>query len=257
MAKQVSLAEIRTDGGTQMRQQIDTTAVSDYAEAFKGGAEFPPVKVFWDGIAYWLADGFHRWHAARTAGLEKIKCDVEQGTLRDAILYAVGANVSNGMRRTNGDKRVCVMTLLHDTEWCKRTDRWIAEKCCVTHPTVADYRKQAGALEESSNANLGKKECKDGRSYPAKRSSPKKPDLHVPPIDEDIEVEKPAAPAPQPKVKEDAYENERNLVRALAELVQLIKQTRYKLPLDTGRLTHELNAWANEIAEGIEEADTQ
>lgn len=189
MTKQLSLTDIRIDGGTQMRQQIDNFAVDDYALAFTAGEDFPAVKVFHDGKDNWLADGFHRWHAAKQAGLDKIKCDVEQGSLRDAILYAVGANRSNGMRRTNGDKRVCVMKLLHDTEWCKRSDRWIGEKCGVDHTTVAGYRSQAGKVVESTTCENGgsrKVAGKDGKTYTVKRSPQKRVDLHVPPIDEEI-----------------------------------------------------------------------
>ena len=59
---------IRTDGGTQVRQQLDDAAVKDYTRATQGNVLLPPVVVFHDGTAYWLADGFHRLAAARRAG---------------------------------------------------------------------------------------------------------------------------------------------------------------------------------------------
>jgi hypothetical protein len=40
---------------------------------------------------------------------------------RDAILYAVGANASHGLKRTNRDKRNAVL-LLKDLEWGRRQD---------------------------------------------------------------------------------------------------------------------------------------
>ncbi len=75
---------IRTDGGTQPRASMDYGAVDDYTEAMKAGTVFPPALVFYDGSAYWLADGFHRYRAAERAGITEIACDVRQGTREDA-----------------------------------------------------------------------------------------------------------------------------------------------------------------------------
>jgi hypothetical protein len=47
-------------------------------------------------------------------GLAKISADVREGSRRDAILYAVGANASHGLKRTNRDKRNAVRVLLKD-----------------------------------------------------------------------------------------------------------------------------------------------
>jgi hypothetical protein len=55
-------------------------------------------------------------------GLAKISADVREGSRRDAILYAVGANASHGLKRTNRDKRNAVMVLLKDPEWGRRQD---------------------------------------------------------------------------------------------------------------------------------------
>lgn len=256
MAKQISLSEIRIDGGTQMRQQIETTAVDDYAAAFAAGIDMPAVKVFHDGATNWLADGFHRWHAARKAGLDKIKCDVEQGTQRDAILYAVGANRANGMRRTNADKRVCVMKLLHDPEWVKRSNGWIAEKCGVDQSTVSDYRKQVVPVKDSltDEKRIGRNGV--AQSAKSRRKPKKKPDLHVPPIDEEVEAPKlEVTPRPPLTKKQKSFDAEKSLVRALADLSSLIKRTHYDADIDKGRIAHELNELANEVAEAIEEAE--
>ena len=60
--------------------------------------------VFCDGTDYWLADGFHRLEAHRQVGFRDIEVDLKLGTKRGAILYAVGANASHGLRRTPADK---------------------------------------------------------------------------------------------------------------------------------------------------------
>ena len=113
----INIDDIRIDGGTQPRCQIDEVLVAEYAEAYADGAEFPPAVVFLDGVDHWLADGFHRVHGARRAGLDQVRVDLRTGTLRDAVLYSVGANAAHGQRRTNADKRKAMLTLLEDEEW--------------------------------------------------------------------------------------------------------------------------------------------
>jgi hypothetical protein len=55
------------DDACQPRAVTDLNLAGEYAEAMLYGAQFPPVVVFGDGDAgYWLADGYHRWHAAWT-----------------------------------------------------------------------------------------------------------------------------------------------------------------------------------------------
>ncbi len=132
----LSLSQIRCDGGTQSRAAIHQTTVDEYAEDYKNGANFPPITVFYDGEFYWLADGFHRLEAARSAEFTNIKAIIKQGTRRDAILYSVGANAKHGLRRTNADKRRAVMTLLEDSEWSHWSDRKIARQCGVSHDFV-------------------------------------------------------------------------------------------------------------------------
>ena len=61
-------------------------------------------------------------------GLAKISADVREGSRRDAILYAVGANAWRGLKRTNRDKRNAVMVLLKDPEWGRRQDVRTADR---------------------------------------------------------------------------------------------------------------------------------
>lgn len=138
----VPLATIRTDGGTQARAGLDARTVAEYVEALTGGASFPPVDLVRDGAELWLADGFHRVEAHRQAGRETIAARVTVGTLRDAVLAACGANAAHGLRRSNADKRRAVLRLLEDPEWSRWSDREIARRCGVTHPFVANLRRE-------------------------------------------------------------------------------------------------------------------
>ncbi len=133
------LKEIRLNGGTQMRDAISQDTVQDYAEVLD---ELPPVVVFDDGKQCWLADGFHRVKAAQFARRETIQCEVHKGTRREAVLYAVGANASHGLRRSNGDKRKAIMVLLSDKEWSRWSNREIARQCQVSRAFVDVLRRQ-------------------------------------------------------------------------------------------------------------------
>lgn len=139
-AGMLDLTLIKVDGGTQSRAVLNQTVVDEYADALAEGVSFPPVVVFYDGQAHWLADGFHRFRAHEKLGLAEIAADVRQGTRRDAILFSVGANETHGLRRTNEDKRRAVLTLLNDAEWAKWSDREIARRCNVSDKTVGALR---------------------------------------------------------------------------------------------------------------------
>jgi uncharacterized ParB-like nuclease family protein len=135
MAEQIQIALIRMDGGTQTRAEIDQATVDEYAEAMIERDVFPPVDVYYDGSWYWLADGFHRVHAAKKAGKETIAAIVIPGTCRDAVLFSVGANAKHGLRRTNEDKRRAVLRLLEDEEWQQWSDQEIARRAGRVSPT--------------------------------------------------------------------------------------------------------------------------
>lgn len=144
--KDIELDKIRIDGGTQPRAKIDMEVVNDYSTSFELGANFPPIDVFFDGKEYWLADGFHRYHAARDAHVPELPATVHNGTVRDAILFSLGCNDRHGLRRTNEDKRHSVMTMLNDPEWSQWSDRTIADKCGVSHTFVAVTREKVATV---------------------------------------------------------------------------------------------------------------
>jgi len=149
--KELAIAEIRIDGGTQTRAHLNEGTVDEYAELLTDGVTLPPITIYFDGSEYWLADGFHRYFANKKIGAISITADVRNGSCRDAILHSVGANSSHGMRRSNEDKRRAVETLVNDAEWTKWTDREIAKACGVSHPFVAAIRRPAVAGRQQSN----------------------------------------------------------------------------------------------------------
>lgn len=134
---------IRTDGGTQMRAELNPATIDEYAQAMQEGATFPPIIVYYDGSIYWLGDGFHRLAARKRLFEGAIECEVRSGTRRDAVLCAAGANASHGLRRTNADKRRAVETLLRDEEWAQWSDREVARRCGVHHDLVGRIRAES------------------------------------------------------------------------------------------------------------------
>ncbi|SEL64073.1 hypothetical protein [Nitrosovibrio tenuis] len=145
----IKISQIKLNELTQSRVDINDEIVSDYEEAYMQGARLPDIKVYFDGAEYWLADGYHRYHAASKIELLEIDADVVQGTRRDAILYSVGANAEHGLRRTPADKRKAVQTLLDDQEWSQWSNNLIAKRCAVSHTLVNEVRR---TLEAASSA---------------------------------------------------------------------------------------------------------
>jgi ParB/Sulfiredoxin domain len=142
LQKELSIDEIRADTAAQPREFMSTDKVEEYADLMKSGVDFPGPVVFFDGSVHWLADGFHRVQAARSAGLVSFCCIVKEGTQRDAVLYSCGANAKHGIQRTNEDKRRAAMKMLQDDEWKTWSARDIAKQCHVTHTFVNKLREQ-------------------------------------------------------------------------------------------------------------------
>jgi hypothetical protein len=141
MKMRLKLNQIKIDAGTQPRTAIDQPTVSEYTQVLMEGAIFPPVDVFFDGIDYYLADGYHRYFAHKQAVVPDIEVRIHNGTQREAVLFSVGANARHGLKRSHEDRRKAVLTLLTDAEWIDWSDREIARKCCVSHVTVSKIRK--------------------------------------------------------------------------------------------------------------------
>jgi hypothetical protein len=137
------LSAICADEQAQPRAALEEDRVAEYVEAMMRVDKFPPPVVFQDKQKrYWLADGFHRYHAAVRLKRKAIECIVHPGELRDAILYSSSANATHGLPRSNADKRRAVTKLLNDEEWGKWSDRDIGRRCNVTHDLVGKVRAE-------------------------------------------------------------------------------------------------------------------
>lgn len=160
--KDLTLESIDIYGGTQARVATNDEAISSYADAMLEGAQFPPVTVYYDGSKYWLADGFHRYLAAQRNEAGSIAAEIYEGSRTDALRHALGANSTNGIYRSNADKRnACEVAL---EEWPNMSNAVIAELCRVSPDLVRRCRLEMEKLNriESSKQVTGK----DGKQYP-------------------------------------------------------------------------------------------
>ena len=165
----IQLSQIQTNG-LQARVSTDSGTVDEYAEAMKAGQVLPPMIVFSDGREYWLADGFHRLSALLKIGAETATVMVREGTREDAMWFAVAANKTHGLRRTNADKRKAVIKALELHP--EMSDRAIAEHVGVDHKTVAICRPSTGEIPQFQPvANQGSDQ----------KETPKTPKLRPPP----------------------------------------------------------------------------
>ena len=162
-AQELSLDLINIYGGTQARVQTTDEAVESYADEMTQGTVFPPIDVYFDGATYWLADGFHRYLATKRNQLPTIQATVQPGGRTDALRHALGANATNGVYRTNADKRNAAEIALE--EWPDKANPVLAELCRVSVDLVRRCRNEmakAGKLDHPETVT-----GRDGKEYPA------------------------------------------------------------------------------------------
>lgn len=169
----VSLEEIDPRPASEVRASADDEAIADYAER---STDAPPIFVIADSAGrHWTTDGRHRHKAARRKGARQIRCRIKSGTYLDAFRDAAHANADHGVRVTKADKRARVLATLAHPEMGANPDRpWsqgrIAEWCGVAQSMVSRLDSRPGHLKDDLKA-VGK----DGKTYPVRKKSPKKP----------------------------------------------------------------------------------
>lgn len=140
---QIPLKLISRDTALQIRCANDQDQIDNLVSAIEEGVKLPPVDLFLsispNGYPiYNIGDGWHRILAHQTMDKETILANVHRGDRKDALKFALGANSTHGLRRTNKDKRRAVE--IATGEFPQLSDRQLAEICKVDHKTVARYR---------------------------------------------------------------------------------------------------------------------
>jgi hypothetical protein len=132
----VPIGSIRTDGGTQIRVDINEDAVDQFRADMLGGNRIDPITVCRIDGVLWLVDGFHRVAAARAAGRKDLPAEVISGhTHDDAVLAAIRAN--RGKPRTERDLFNAVAKLIAIAGWEKKSAREMATYIGCSDKTVA------------------------------------------------------------------------------------------------------------------------
>ena len=149
MIKMIPLRQITTDQELQSRVRTCQRTVREYTdEMSRSDNQFPPLVAYFDGKHFWLADGLHRFLAAKQLKWAEIACEVKNGGKEDAIWYSCSANKSHGLRRTSDDKAKAIKTALKHQKGHELADNLIAIHVGVDSKTVKKYRNWLEATSE-------------------------------------------------------------------------------------------------------------
>ena len=170
-------SQLRRDGETQYRVNVDPAVVGEYKRLIADGDRDGDGRVIWpfrdpveavkgaDTGDLWLVDGFQRLAAwglhfgdSSLAAVPPVPVRVvavgDGDGLRLALLTAAGSNSAHGAPRSDADKRNAVDRLLADPEWAQWSDREIARRAGVSAPFVG-ARRQALAAKATGSAVVG------------------------------------------------------------------------------------------------------
>jgi len=174
--KKIKLSEIRIDGGTQIRAELNQDKVNEYAEQMKDGVVFPPVTVFFDGSTIWLSSGFHRYFGSKKIGNELIDCIVIEGTLEDAKWFGMGDN-KHGLNMTHEDYKKAAQIAFDHPVWSTYTNAKIANHIGVSAMTIGRFKKanQIVTTDEKTYTNKHGQEAKIKTKNLGKKKETKQP----------------------------------------------------------------------------------
>lgn len=160
------LSAIKLEPAIHCRDIVNKATVALYAERMKAKDAFPPLDVFKVDGDHLLVDGCQRYYAATGIGLTALPVRLHQGTRQEAIRFALQANNTHGLPRTNKDKRRAVEMALH--EFGADSDHLIADMVKVSHVFVGKVRHQLETVT-SSDTRTGR----DGKKRKVRHSASK------------------------------------------------------------------------------------
>ncbi len=226
--KSIRIDKINDSAGTQIRARIDTDTIDEYATAMQDGAKFPPVVLFQHGDDCILADGFHRFKAAKRNGFRDILAVVHSGDKSQALAYALSANTKHGLRLTISDKKRSVELALQ--QWPDRSSREIAKICNVSHPFVEKQRPEPTGNVTSSTPRTGadgkhRKPPERKRPEPERAEEPERPQVRTA---DEILTEQAQADQEKPTEAEPKQQNNyrAGMLRSLDICIATVKEVR-------------------------------
>lgn len=141
----VLLSQIRRDGDTQVRVSLNQLVVTQYAQLMAEGTEFPPIRVWFDEVHYWLSDGFHRVAAAESSGIAHLNAEVLRGTLSAARWDSYRSNATHGLRRTRADIEFLISRAIMHPYCHSLSNREIARHLNIPESTLRRWRGKVAA----------------------------------------------------------------------------------------------------------------
>ena len=165
------LAILDLDDSFQIRVETKEEKIQQYSDYFlerDGWGDFPPIKVVYLNGKYMIADGIHRFNAAKRAGLEMIPCEITNGDYWNLLEKSVEVNGVQGIDMGQKDwkkfRRLAMEAL------CKglienRTMTDMAKLCRCSIPTITNLRRE---MEEEGWKFPETVIASDGRIIPTK-----------------------------------------------------------------------------------------
>lgn len=149
----IGIKNLEAPDEVQPRAGIDKDWVSQLATFRREGSEFPPARVYQlPNAQLILAEGHHRRWALLGENETDMLCDVVDGTMEEAIVYAAGSNKSNGVKPMSPhDITRAVEMILAIESWWNRSNAVIGRRIGCKGTKVGRIRKQ---LAESKGLSI-------------------------------------------------------------------------------------------------------
>lgn len=136
------------DDSFQIRVETKEEKIQQYADYFlerDGWGDFPPIQVVYIDGKYMIADGIHRFNAAKRAGLEMIPCEVTPGDDWTLLEKSVEKNGVQGIDMGPKDWRKfrrLVMEKICKGKIPPKSYAEIAKLCKCSAMTIGNLRKE-------------------------------------------------------------------------------------------------------------------
>jgi hypothetical protein len=143
--KNIPMDKIRVSRDTQARVRLNPATVQEYVELLERKVEFKDdIEVYHDGFVFWVGDGFHRHAAYEKVGRLRVPALVREGSQRQAMIHAAGANAEHGLPRKREDVQRAIRMLLDDDETGRLSARTIAKLVRCSPGMVDNMKKLLG-----------------------------------------------------------------------------------------------------------------
>lgn len=147
--KLIFLTEINFKDSPVVRAELPNKGiVEEYAQNYAEKREMPPIVVFYDEDTkqFYLADGRHRCAAIESLGRKAVMANLHNGSLTEALKFALLANSQHGLPRSGADKRRCIEAALK--EWPTASNLHLATMTATSDKTVASVREEMEAAKK-------------------------------------------------------------------------------------------------------------